>query len=227
MIGVVVPVHNEEACLDACLKALHVAAAHPDLMHEPVMVAVVLDACTDDSAAIAARHANANVTTLAVAARNVGVARHAGAEHLLAHGARWLAFTDADSRVAPDWLAAQLALRADAVCGLVTVEDWSDQPEHVAIRFAERYRHMEDHRHIHGANLGVCSGAYLRAGGFPPHTSSEDVALVQRLIALEAQIAWSTLPRVVTSARAQGRAPAGFADHLAMLATLCADAPPA
>lgn len=220
MIGVVVPVHNEEACLEACLLALRTAALHPGLNHEPVMLVVVLDDCSDRSLAIASRHRSTHVTCLTIAARNVGMARHTGAEHLLARDARWLAFTDADSRVAPDWLVAQLALSADAVCGLVDVDDWSGHPAHVATHFAAQYHRVEDHRHIHGANLGVCSRAYRRAGGFPPDASSEDVALVQRLIALNAEIAWSTLPRVVTSARTRGRAPAGFADHLAALAAL-------
>ncbi|MGN5477389.1 glycosyltransferase [Cupriavidus basilensis] len=219
MIGVVVPVHNEEECLEACLMALRVATLHPALNGEPVMLVVVLDDCTDDSLAIAQRHAAAEVTCLTIAARNVGMARHLGAEHLLAREARWLAFTDADSRVAPDWLVAQLALCADAVCGLVTVDDWSGQPVHVPVRFAARYCRTEDHRHIHGANFGICASSYRRAGGFPPHASSEDVALVQRLIALNAQIAWSTRPRVMTSARVRV-ARDGFADYLAMLAEL-------
>lgn len=226
MIGVVVPVHNEEACLEGCLMALSAAALHPDLDSEPVLVVVVLDGCDDDSHAIAQRHATTPLICLSISARNVGMARHAGAEYLLARDARWLAFTDADSRVAPDWLVAQLALRADAVCGLVTVDDWSEQPAHVPARFAARYRPEDNHRHVHGANLGVCSHAYRRAGGFPPHASSEDVALVQRLIAIDAQIAWSTQPRVITSARATGRARGGFADHLAMLAALSAEAMP-
>ena len=62
---------------------------------------------------------------LAVQARNVGLARQAGAQALLAAGARWLAFTDADSEVADDWLVAQLRHQqagADAVCGCVTVD---------------------------------------------------------------------------------------------------------
>ncbi|QYY28045.1 glycosyltransferase [Cupriavidus pinatubonensis] len=227
MIGVVVPVHNEEACLEACLLALHVAALHPALNGEPVMLVVVLDDCTDDSLAIAQRHAAAQVTCLTMASRNVGIARHLGAQHLLARKARWLAFTDADSRVAPDWLVAQLALCADAVCGLVTVDDWSQQPAHVPARFDARYCRKDGHRHIHGANFGICARTYRRAGGFPPHAISEDVALVQRLIALNAQIAWSTQPRVMTSARATARAPGGFADYLAMLAALSADVPPA
>jgi hypothetical protein len=54
-----------------------------------------------------------------------------GADLLLAAGARWLAFTDADSRVSPGWLAAQLVLDADAVCGSIAVDDWSDHPRSV------------------------------------------------------------------------------------------------
>lgn len=225
MIGVVVPVHNEEICLEACLMALGVAALHPGLQREPVMLVVVLDDCSDGSPTIARRHASGQIAYLTIAARNVGKARHAGAELLLALDARWLAFTDADTRVAPDWLVAQLALRADAVCGLVTVDDWSEHAPHVPARFAARYRREDDHRHIHGANLGICSHAYRRAGGFPPQTSSEDVALVRRLLDIGARIAWSAGPRVITSARARGRAPGGFAEHLAILAALPADAP--
>lgn len=166
MIGVVVPVHNEEACLEACLLALRVAIAHPLLNGEPAMVVAVLDACDDASAAIAGRHPH--VTCLTVAARNVGVARHTGAMHLLAADARWLAFTDADSRVAPDWLVAQLAEGTDAVCGLIEVDDWSEHSPAVAHRFDAHYRRVRGHRHIHGANFGVASHAYQRAGGFPP-----------------------------------------------------------
>ncbi len=223
MIGVVVPVHNEESCLEACLMALSVAALHPGLHREPVILVAVLDDCCDNSLAIAQRHACGQVTCLTIAARNVGMARHHGAEHLLERDARWLAFTDADSRVAPDWLVAQLVLRADAVCGLVEVDDWSQQPAHVPARFAARYRREDGHRHVHGANFGISSRAYRRTGGFPPQASSEDVALVQRLIAINARIAWSTRPQVITSARERGRAPGGFADHLAMLAALPAN----
>lgn len=217
MIGVVVPVHNEEACLEACLLALRVAIAHPLLNGEPAMVVAVLDACDDASAAIAGRHPH--VTCLTVSARNVGVARHTGAMHLLAADARWLAFTDADSRVAPDWLVAQLAEGTDAVCGLIEVDDWSEHSPAVAHRFDAHYRRVRGHRHIHGANFGVASHAYQRAGGFPAYAASEDVALVERLAALGTQIAWSPAPRVVTSARAAGRLRGGFADFLCQLRT--------
>ncbi|GLC92669.1 glycosyl transferase [Cupriavidus sp. TA19] len=223
MIGVVVPVHNEEQYLEACLIALTVACTHPLLDGEPVVIVLVLDDCSDRSAAIARRHARrhlpaGHLTCLTIAARNVGKARHAGAVHLLARQARWLAFTDADTRVAPDWLVAQLALRADAVCGLVMVDDWSLHPPHVPVLFYAHYRWQDEHRHVHGANLGVCSHAYRRTGGFPPQATHEDVALVLRLMAIDARIAWSCQPRVVTSGRPRGRLPGGFADHLAALA---------
>jgi hypothetical protein len=171
----------------------------------------VLDDCTDCSAAIAMSF---GVVTLALQARNVGVARAAGARHLLASGARWLAFTDADSRVSPGWLAAQLALQADAVCGSICIDDWSGHPQHVRDYFRQTYVDADGHQHVHGANLGVSAEAYLRAGGFAPLACSEDVALVERLIEVGAQVAWSAAPRVMTSARHASRARGGFGDTL-------------
>lgn len=68
--------------------------------------------------------------------------------------------------------------------------------------------------HVHGANLGVSADAYRRAGGFPPLKCSEDAALVDRLIATGARIAWSAAPRVTTSARTVARVRGGFGDTL-------------
>ncbi|MFL9858647.1 glycosyltransferase [Paraburkholderia madseniana] len=216
MIGAVVPAHNEEALLGCCLAALAVAARHAALAGETVRIVVVFDACTDRSEAVASA---VGVEVVSVAARNVGVARAAGAARLLAAGARWLAFTDADSRVSPDWLAVQLSLGVEAVCGSVCVDDWSAQPSAVREIFARVYRDADGHRHVHGANLGVCASAYRRAGGFPPFACSEDVALVERLIAIGAKVAWSAAPRVVTSARATARVRGGFGDTLAVWAS--------
>lgn len=215
MIGVVVPAHNEEDYLDGCLAAMRRAAHHPALLGEPVVIVVVLDTCADGSAAIARRH---GVSVLNVSARCVGTARHAGACALLAQGARWLAFTDADSLVSDSWLVDHLALEADAVCGVVSVADWSPHSPQVQARYASHYHDADGHRHIHGANLGVSAAAYVQAGGFPALALSEDVALVQVLVAQGARIAWSARPRVVTSARIQARARGGFGDFLIALA---------
>ena len=97
--------------LPACLASLRVAARHPALRRLQVHVIPVLDACSDDSGAVAPGG-------LEVQARNVGVARTAGFAAALAREAGraaqqlWLATTDADSTVPADWLAKQLRLAA-------------------------------------------------------------------------------------------------------------------
>lgn len=214
MIGIVIPAHNEERDIARCLKAAQAAASNPRLGGEPVLIVVVLDACTDATASIVRE---LGVVALDVQARSVGVARAAGAKAAIEAGARWLAFTDADTRVSSDWLAEQLAADADVVCGTVAVDDWSDHGDHAEFlkgHFSRTYFDFEGHSHIHGANLGISAAAYLCAGGFQPLACSEDVALVEALRTTGARIAWSSRPRVSTSARRTARAPGGFAHAL-------------
>ena len=215
MIAIVIPAHDEAETIDACLLAALEAAGHAELNDEPVEIVLVLDACRDATARIAATHPQ--VRRLEVDFRNVGQARAAGAEHALATGARWLAFTDADTVVSPRWLVHQLALQADAVCGSVGVDDWSphgDDANFLQGRFRATYTDADGHPHIHGANLGVSADAYRLVGGFEALACSEDVALVRALQAAGASIAWSALPRVTTSARHQTRVRGGFGDAL-------------
>lgn len=207
MIGVVVPAHDEEEHIGACLRSLLVAARCPALRGESVRVFVALDACSDRTGEIAD---GLGVTTVPVDARNVGIARAAGVQVALEAGARWLAFTDADSTVAPDWLAAQLILGTDAVCGTVAVDDWGPYGPNMQTHYRNTYTDADGHRHIHGANMGVSAGAYLAVGGFQALACSEDVALVEALQKSGATIAWSARPRVVTSARRTYRAAGGF-----------------
>lgn len=216
MIGILIPAHNEEERLDDCLRAALRAAAHDMLAGEMVEVLVVLDSCTDRSAQIVSQYP---VLTLSIEARNVGQARARGAQHLLERGARWISCSDADSRVADDWLVAQLGLGVDAVCGTVTVEHWQDSLDEAAqIRYHRQYQVCDGHRHVHGANLGVSAQAYRRAGGFEPLACDEDVQLVRQLERCGASIAWSHRPQVVTSARLDSRARGGFGDYLRQLA---------
>jgi glycosyltransferase involved in cell wall biosynthesis len=223
MIGIAVPAHNEEALLAACLAALLAAAGAPGLGGEAVTVVVVLDACDDASGAVVGRHgplfeaAGVALECIEVDARSVGAARAAGARRLLALGARWLAFTDADTRVAPQWLAQQLALDADVVCGTVAVDDWSahaGRADALRAHFDGFYQDRDGHRHIHGANLGVSAAAYRAAGGFEAVSCHEDVLLVKALEDVGARFAWSARPRVFTSARRDARARDGFGDTL-------------
>ena len=223
MIGIGVPAHDEQAHIGACLDALLRAACHPDLGGEAVSVHVVLDACGDATEEIVRRHAapfaaaRVALSWSAIDAGRVGAARAAGARALLEQGARWLAFTDADTRVSPQWLAAQLAQDADVVCGSVAVDDWSphgDAAELLREHFSRTYNDRDGHRHIHGANLGVSACAYLAAGGFAAVACHEDVLLVKALQDHGARFAWSAQPRVFTSARTDARARGGFGDTI-------------
>ncbi|MDA7415028.1 glycosyltransferase [Xenophilus arseniciresistens] len=216
MIGIAIPAHNEEQNIATAVAAAWRAASHPDLHGEECRVVVALDHCCD---ATGTQAREAGAWTVDLAARSVGQARAMAANVLLAAGARWLAFTDADTVVSEGWLVQQLALGADAVCGSVAVQDWSCHGSHAAYAqacFEATYRDVDGHRHVHGANLGVSAQAYLRAGGFAPLGCHEDVALVRTLQAQGARIAWSAQPRVWTSARRQARVRGGFGD------TLCA-----
>ncbi|SEK17331.1 MULTISPECIES: glycosyltransferase family 2 protein [unclassified Variovorax] len=214
MIGIVIPAHNEEQVIGNCFAAVQRAAQHPALRGEPVETVVVLDDCADATYAVAAA---AGATTLSVCARNVGQARAVGAQAMLARGARWLAFTDADTVVSVAWLANQLALKADVVCGTVCVRDWSPHgtnAELLQAHFSETYFDRDGHRHVHGANLSVSAEAYREVGGFRQLACGEDEALVAALVAAGRHVVWSSLPRVVTSARVDARAPGGFSRAL-------------
>jgi glycosyltransferase involved in cell wall biosynthesis len=209
VIGIVIPAHNEEACIAACLVAARKAASHPCLLGRRVHLLVVLDSCSDATAEIVAAM---GVKALAIEARSVGMARAAGAAEMLEHGCTWLAFTDADSHVAPDWLVRQLALNVDAVCGTVSVHDWHQQLPglHQHYQNETEYCDADGHRHIHGANLGVCALAYKKVGGFMPLDEHEDVELIQSLLSFGAEVAFSAAPRVSTSARLLNRVGGGF-----------------
>ena len=212
MIAVIVPAHNEEEHITDCVAALRSAARCPHLCGEQTVVIVVLDACTDGTRSAAQQ---LGVTTISLESRNVGAARALGAQLALAAGARWLAFTDADTQVGPNWLCAQLAQKSDAVCGTVAVKDWGSYGEAMRTHYAATYNDSDGHRHVHGANFGISADAYEHAGGFESLQSSEDVALVNALQSKGLSIAWSAAPRVFTSSRRQYRAPDGFGATLA------------
>jgi glycosyltransferase involved in cell wall biosynthesis len=206
MIGVIIPAHNEADSIGRCVRSVCVAASAPALAGEKVLVVVVADDCCDHTETFAVV---SGAVVLSVFKRNVGHARAIGAK-TVAHGARWLAFTDADTEVAPDWLFEQLQSQKDAVCGVINVSDWERHPAAVREEFYRSYRDADGHRHIHGANLSCSALAYEKAGGFQPLAFNEDVALVDALIATGASIAWTNRVRVSTSARLDSRAPWGF-----------------
>ena len=216
-VAVIVPAHDEEELIAACLESIEATARHAESDGCQVRIYVVCDACTDRTVHLAAR---ARVTVLEVCERNVGAARAYGAARAIADGAQWLAFTDADTRVSKSWLVSQLATRSEVVCGTVAVDDWGIYGEAMSAHFARTYDDRDGHRHVHGANLGVCAAAYVRAGGFAPLENEEDVHLVKALTSIGASIAWTAAPRVTTSARVEFRATAGFGATLANVASM-------
>ncbi|MGV8875465.1 MAG: glycosyltransferase [Rhodococcus sp. (in: high G+C Gram-positive bacteria)] len=231
-IVVVVPAHNEQELLDACLTALSRAERRVvELASVTVSTVVVLDACTDDSARIAAGHPS--VSTIESAHRNVGAARAAGfasssGNYSPEYGATtWFATTDADTRVGEDWLVGHLRYAAEgagAVVGTVTVdfeghdfEGRDDETGALRSTYDAHYRHELGHPHVHGANLGIRAADYLSVGGFAPLTTGEDHDLVRRL-----ELGGTTCLRVcdipvATSGRLRGRAPDGMAGFLRSL----------
>ncbi|AIS17182.1 glycosyl transferase [Pseudomonas rhizosphaerae] len=215
MIGIIVPAHNEEATIGHCIESLLAAAAHPRLQGEDVQIFIVMDACTDATGDVVAAYP---VQSIEVDYQNVGRSRAAGADLQIQQGARWLAFTDADTAVPVSWLADQLRFQTDAVCGTVKVDDWSLHSDAVRERYDSLYTPIEGHQHIHGANLGVDARAYKSVGGFKPLKAHEDVHLINDLKNAGASITWTTVNCVTTSARLDCRCREGFGDYLRSLA---------
>ena len=212
LIAVIVAAHNQEDHILACLASISIAARCPNLKGERVVTFVALDDCTDSTRSVVQR---TGVTMISLTARNVGAARALGAQLALAAGARWLAFTDADTEVAPDWLSAQAAQSSDAVCGTVAVSDEGMYGRKRGMQFAETNNDADGQKHLCGANLGVCARAYERAGGFKFSDSGEDAALVKSLQSTGASIVWSTAPHVWTNSRRHYRAPGRAKEMLA------------
>ena len=231
-VGVVIPVHNEEELLGFALASLVDAFDQLGQRELAMRAAVVLDACSDDSAevtrqwqvALARRQSPLEITVIMSHAKNVGQARALGCNALLAHWSRiipakiWLATTDADSRVPLDWLASQVIQHDTGVdhwSGRVSVDDWSGQQDETRIRWQNEYE--REIQPIHGANLGFNAAAYLAAGGFAPLETGEDRALHRALVDRGGPSYFDSAVRVVTSARRRARAPLGFAHALEVI----------
>ncbi len=145
--------------------------------------------------------------------------------------------TDADSRVAPTWLAATLREfdnGADCVAGYID----AIPAEYVALgdKFLARGR-LEDtylrylaeigarcdprphdpwpnHRVSSGASLAVTVAAYAAIGGLPPRPVGEDAALTEALDRAGFKVRHSMDVCVSTSCRFDGRAMGGAADTM-------------
>ncbi len=228
LLLVVVPVRDEERRVGRCLDALEVAvnrvAEAPSATGAAprVRTVVVLDRCVDRSAEVVAQRPWAEAVVSSAgrvgAARAFGVQTGLRRETVAPHQV-WIASTDADSRVPPDWLTHQLELARDGAqmfrglvepdveeCGPAAYEVWRS-----------RYLRRDGHPHVHGASLGVRGDAYAACGGFDPLVAvGEDVLLSRNAERRSLAVIASAQATVATSGRLLGRvAGGGFAAYLA------------
>jgi glycosyltransferase involved in cell wall biosynthesis len=161
--SVVVPARDAAATIGACVDALR------RLDPPAVEVIVVDDASRDATGEIAARH-GARVVRVA---SNVGpgLARNLGAE---AARGRFLAFTDADCEVPPDWLAACHRGFDAAVSGVTGPYAGATHANLVTLLMDRclRYRQRALPEFIDSsitANLMVERASFLAVGGFPAY----------------------------------------------------------
>jgi len=252
-VSVIIPAKDEAEGLPATLAAL---AHQTDLTGQPLPagyyeVLVLANNCTDATAEVVRQQArrwphlvlSVAEITLPAAQAHVGCARRLLMDEAcvrldLAAGIGIIASTDADTRVAPTWIAATLAeisAGADAVGGRISTEYGErDQPELQALRriqtrdaayhlLCARLEHAIDpapadpwprhHQHF-GASLAITTRAYRRVGGLPEVRFLEDEALCQRLRQHDLVLRHSPQVQVLTSARREGRVEVGLSWQL-------------
>jgi hypothetical protein len=231
----------------------------------PTLVRIVLFAnnCADQSADLArklGRRLSLDVRVaeaqLPPSSAHAGAARRAVmdlAEAWLEEGGERdgvILTTDADSQVAPNWIAENLAAfeaGAEAVLGRIDLDgegkflpealhrrgELEDAYERLLTELSWRLDPLEHnpwphHATISGASLGVTRTAYCRVGRLPRIPLGEDRALITLLSRQDARIRYCPTASVITSGRTNGRAPGGVADTLAIRSrepdAFCSDA---
>lgn len=250
---VVVPARNEEDGLDATLDALRlqVEADGRPLRWDLYEILLLLNNCTDRSVEVAERYSvrhpdfQLHILQCEFAAddAHVGTARRRlmdlacdRLEMLRAEDGVILS-TDADTVVAADWVATNLAViagGAEVVGGVIEllVEDLQTLEPGVRLAY-ERDREFQRlvarlesvldpdpadpwPRHLHhfGASLACTPEIYRRSGGLPPVKPLEDVAFVDALRKVGARLRHAPEVRIYTSARLDGRAEVGLSGQL-------------
>ena len=240
-IAVAIPVRNEEALIPACIEALGRQSC------ALVFDVVLLVNNTTDGSAEAARRAAAGVPLrltilereFPLAEQTAGHARRlamqAAAELCGPRGI--LMCTDADGRVAPDWIAANLAqIRggADAVAGRALLDPAdaasipaalhdADARECAYAAVLDRIAALMDpdpadpwprHTEHSGASICVTWAAWDRAGGVPAVSIGEDRAFFRALNRMDARVRHASDVCVTVSGRIAGRAAGGMADTI-------------
>jgi cellulose synthase/poly-beta-1,6-N-acetylglucosamine synthase-like glycosyltransferase len=231
-VGVVIPARNEDATIAASVASTRAALASCTQLLDAWIV-VVCDTCADETASHARQALEDAGEIIECSAGTVGQARAIGVDAVSMRFQRfspdrvWIANTDADTTVPPDWIARQLPF-ADkgwaAIAGIVRVDSIEGDYGTIEEVFAD-YAVGDDgsHYHVHGANLGVRADAYESVGAWRHVALAEDHCLWSRLKAGKWPILSTSDVVVTTSGRLTGRAVGGFADTLrAKIASLVA-----
>jgi glycosyltransferase involved in cell wall biosynthesis len=234
---VALPVKDEAERLGACLEAL----TRQDIASDLTILTLVNNS-TDDSAAIARGFAS-NVlveeVTLSDPDANAGNARRLAMQMAadIAGADGIVMTTDADGRVMPNWLRANLQAMqagADVVAGRALIDPIEEALIPLALREADarecQYAALLDeiaaaidpdpddpwprHDEHSGASIAVRVDAFLRAGGVPSLPMGEDRALIRNLRRIDARVRHSPDVQVVVSGRIEGRAKGGMADTI-------------
>jgi glycosyltransferase involved in cell wall biosynthesis len=238
---IALPVKDEAERLPACLQALDDQEAGDD-----AAVLVLVNNSSDASVAIAREFATTARCRVVVEDVVLDEANaHAGAARRIAmHKAADMAgeggivlTTDADGRVAPDWLHANLAAiraGADAVAGRALIDPVEEVLIPVPLVEADarecRYAGLLDeigsaidpdpadpwprHDEHSGASIAVTVEAFRRAGGIPDMALGEDRAFFRSLRRIDARTRHALDVRVIVSGRTEGRAKGGMADTI-------------
>jgi glycosyltransferase involved in cell wall biosynthesis len=237
---VAIPVKNEAARIGDCLAAL---ASQEDGL--PDAVVLLLNDCVDATAGVIRGLAPALPFAVHVSEHrlpphlaNAGHARHLAMEIAARHTDDGILLTtDADSRVMPNWVGANLRAigrGADAVAGVAVIDavearlispvlHADDARERAYGALLDQIAHRLDplpwdplprHTEHSGASIAVTRAAYVRAGGMPPVAIGEDRAFFDALRRIDAQIRHAPEVRAVVSGRLIGRAVGGMADTI-------------
>ncbi len=251
--AVILPARDEERSLGSTLDALAAQVGEDGRPFAPrqLEILLLLNNCSDDSAAVARRWQREHPEVAFHIAERV-LARedaHVGTARRWLMDTAWhrlvgqhapvtgILSTDADTRVAPDWIRANLlalAEGADAVGGMICLPE--DEVAALPPGARECYRldrrfervvaeleHLLDPqsgdpwpRHLQhfGASLACSPRAYARAGGLPVRRTLEDVAFVDALRRVDASLRHDPAVVVHTSARLEGRVEVGLSAQL-------------
>jgi hypothetical protein len=239
-VAIGVPARDEADRIADCLRRL--TSLEIDSRVASIEIVVLANNCTDDTARVAATF-GPRCKTIAMdlppERAHAGWARRLAldaAANRLRADTDVLMSTDADTRVARDWLMRTLDhLDAgwDAVAGLARLDPAElrrlDRQHRHRLALIQRHERAQTSlrarregdepwpRHFYegGASIAATLSAYRRTGGAPTPPVGEDKALFEAIRQAGGRVRHPTNVRVQTSARLVGRAPGGASDTLA------------